>query len=174
MKLVVITGGPGAGKTSIIESLSQRGYCTFEESSRHLIEQQSQRIDGILPWTNLEKFAELCLDMMLQQKKLSEARSDICFFDRAIPDICAYLQLGKLEIAPSFVEASVGYYEKVFFCAPNSTIYSQDEVRPHPFSEALEVHQLLLDCYHGFGYQPIEVPWGTVEERVDFILKHLN
>ncbi|MDV7104137.1 AAA family ATPase [Vibrio sp. TH_r3] len=174
MKSVVITGGPGAGKTSIIELLSKHGYCTFEESSRHLIEQQSQLSDGVLPWTNLEQFAQLCLDMMLQQKKSSQAKLDICFFDRAIPDICAYLQLGNLEVETSFIEASSGYYNKVFFCAPNADIYSQDEVRPHPFSEALDIHQLLLDCYRNFGYQPIEVPWGTVEERVDFILNHIN
>ncbi len=174
MKPIVITGGPGAGKTSIIGVLATRGYLTFEESPRYLIEQQSRLTNGILPWTHLAEFAEMCLDMMKNQKRASEKQKNISFLDRAIPDICAYLQLGKLDVEKRYIDASNGYFEKVFFCAPKQLIYTQDAVRPHSFSEALEIYQLLLTCYRNLGYQPIKVPWGSVEERADFILEQIG
>lgn len=174
MKPIVITGGPGAGKTSIINELAQRGYLTFKETPRFLIEQQMQKANGILPWTQLSEFAELCLDMMQIQKQASEKQSCVSFLDRAIPDICAYLHLGKLAVDNKYREVSQGYFEKVFFCAPNQSIYTQDTVRPHAFSEAIEIHQLLLTCYRDLGYQPIEVPWSSVESRANFILKQIG
>ena len=34
---IVISGGPGTGKSSIIDELSKKGYKIFEESSREII-----------------------------------------------------------------------------------------------------------------------------------------
>lgn len=68
MNPIIITGGPGAGKTTLINALADAGYPTFAESSRQLIEQQSQLEDGILPWVDLPGFAELCLGVMSKQK----------------------------------------------------------------------------------------------------------
>ncbi|NAX21924.1 AAA family ATPase [Vibrio sp. V39_P1S14PM300] len=64
MKPVIISGGPGAGKTSLIRALGARGIATFEEASRRLIEQQSRLPDGILPWDDLPGFARLCFDVI--------------------------------------------------------------------------------------------------------------
>ena len=50
MNPIIITGGPGAGKTTLINALADAGYPTFAESSRQLIEQQSQLEGGTLPW----------------------------------------------------------------------------------------------------------------------------
>jgi len=71
MNPIIITGGPGAGKTTLMNALGACGYATFPEGPRHLIEQQSQSDDGILPWTNLPEFAHLCLELMRSQTKTS-------------------------------------------------------------------------------------------------------
>ena len=65
MQPIIITGGPGAGKTTLINALGDMGYPTFAESSRQLIEEQSQIENGILPWLDLPGFAELCLGVMI-------------------------------------------------------------------------------------------------------------
>ncbi len=80
MDLVIISGGPGAGKTTLINALSAQGYMTFAEGSRTLIEEQSVRADGILPWTNLPAFAELCLALMSEQKRQASG-AKVAFFD---------------------------------------------------------------------------------------------
>ncbi|XEV12596.1 AAA family ATPase [Vibrio alginolyticus] len=168
MNPIIITGGAGAGKTTLLNALDACGYATFPEGSRDLIEQQSQLENGILPWTNLPEFAKLCLGLMDKQK--SDARChDVAFVDRAIPDIIAYLQVGGCKVDQAFLTESAGYHSQVFTCRPEASIYVQDEVRPHSFEEALEIHQSLVSVYTELGYEVVEVPWGTVPERVGFV-----
>lgn len=168
MNPIVITGGPGAGKTTLLNALGALGYATFAEGSRTLIEQQSQLEEGVLPWSNLPEFARLCLNLMSEQKHQAISHK-VAFVDRAIPDIVAYLRVGGCDVEPVFISESAGYHSQVLTCRPEASIYEQDEVRPHSFEEALKIHQTLVDIYTGMGYQVVEVPWGTVEERVAFV-----
>ncbi|OEF04501.1 AAA family ATPase [Vibrio genomosp. F10] len=169
MKPFIISGGPGAGKTSIIECLASMGYCTAAEASRTLIEQQSCSDNGILPWTNLSAFAELCLALMTEQKQAAQKSRRIAFMDRAIPDICAYLKQGKLPIEQRYMTGCDGYQPIAFLCQPEWSIYAQDAVRPHPFEEALEIHEQLLSTYLELGFDVIQVPWGEIRDRAEFI-----
>ncbi len=165
---IIITGGPGAGKTSLINQLAGQEYQTFDEVSRRLIEQQASIENGILPWNDLPGFADLCLTHMSEQKQQASLHN-VAFLDRAIPDICGYLAQAELDIDARFTEASLGYHSQVFFCRPHQSIYVQDEVRPYPFDGALAIHEALEAIYQQLGYQVVEVPWGTLEERVAFI-----
>ena len=114
MQPIIITGGPGAGKTTLINALGDMGYPTFAESSRQLIEQQSQLENGILPWFDLPGFARLCLTVMNEQKEQAN-QHPVAFLDRAIPDICGYLTQANLKIDEVYREASQGYHSQALF-----------------------------------------------------------
>lgn len=168
MNPIIISGGPGAGKTTLLTALGDLGYATLSEASRTLIEQQSQLANGILPWSNLVQFAELCRERMVRQYRLA-LHYDVAFVDRAIPDIIGYLKMGGCGVDASYVAASAGYHHQVFFCRPEASIYVQDDVRPHSFEQALELHQSLIEAYTELGYQVVDVPWGSVAQRVNFV-----
>ena len=167
---VIVTGGPGGGKSTLLAALAELGYATFAEVPRQLIEAQSQIEGGTLPWQDLAGFAALCLADMQQQKAQASAMAGPVFLDRAIGDICAYLGWSGLSVPEHYRAASQGYHGRVFFCVLDPDSYVQDDVRPYPFSEALALHQQLLGVYCQLGYECIEVPWGSVAERCRFVL----
>ena len=47
-------------------------------------------------------------------------------------------------------------------------------IRYETFEQALILHDFLVKTYTDYGYSIIETPFGTVEERLNFILNHLN
>ncbi|KLV06106.1 AAA family ATPase [Photobacterium ganghwense] len=174
MQPIIITGGPGAGKTTLLQALAQRGYLTYPEVSRALIREESARDDGILPWTDLPGFAALCLDRMSSQREQAACSTMPAFVDRAIGDICAYLKVGGLPVTANYLAAAKGYHSTVFFCAPEASIYVQDDERPHNFAEAQAIHRELVTTYQALGYAVAEVPWGTVEARANWVLARLR
>ncbi|QXC57657.1 AAA family ATPase [Vibrio mimicus] len=173
MSLVIISGGPGAGKTTLLDALAGRGYRVYPEVPRLLIERESSKQNGILPWHDLPAFAALCYDAMLVQK-YSAINEPMVFLDRAIPDICAYLLGAELTVPAKYRSASLGYYPQVLMCEPNSITYQQDEVRPYSLEEAQQIHHQLVKTYSELGYECIDVPMAPIEQRVAFVLTTLS
>ena len=175
-KKVVITGGPGTGKTSIINELENRGVLCYDEISRQVTLQA--RKDGV---------EQLFLaDPLLFSQKLLEGRTkqfldaakepeNIVFLDRGLPDVLAYMDYIGDSYPAHFVETCESYqYDSIFILAPWQEIFTSDSERYESFEEAIEIHHHLLETYKRFGYQLIDVPFGSVKNRSDFILDSLN
>lgn len=175
-ELVVITGGPGTGKTTIIDSFIEQGYACFPEISRQItLDAKKQGIDQLF----LERpllFSELLLEGRKKQYQLaSEANSEIVFLDRGIPDILAYMEFIGNPYPPFFERACEKYlYSKVFILPPWEQIYESDAARYENFEQAKLIYNYLVKTYQKYGYNLIEVPRGSVEERMGFILKQLD
>ena len=91
-EIIVIIGGPGTGKTTIIDGLVQNGYCCYPEISRQVTaEAQKQGIEQLF----LEKpllFSELLLEGRKKQfLDAHQEQDNIVFLDRGIPDVVAYM-----------------------------------------------------------------------------------
>jgi predicted ATPase len=175
-KKIVITGGPGTGKSSIINQLKSRGFICYDEISREVTLQA--RKDGIeqLFLTEPLLFSEKLLEGRIQQfKDAVNADKNLVFLDRGLPDVLAYMDyIG--DIYPNkFVETcKVHTYDYVFVLAPWQEIFVSDSERYENFEQAIEIHHHLLETYMRFGYQLIDVPFETIENRTDFVLEVLN
>jgi len=175
-EIIIIIGGPGSGKTSLIEGLIGKGYTCYPEISREVtLEARRQGIEQLF----LEKpllFSELLLEGRKKQHTAAIAdESDIIFIDRGLPDVLAYMHYIGDSYPSFFEDACKEYrYTKVFFLPPWKEIYVADEARYESYEQAELIADHLQETYKNYGYELIEVPKDTVDNRILFILEHLS
>ncbi len=180
LKRVVITGGPGTGKTSVIHQLADQGFECVPEIIRTMTEAAKLEDNKNEITTNPLAFVD---DPMAFNQKLLEGRIqqyidaskadlDLIFFDRGIPDVLAYMDYFDQVYSDEFIRACDTHrYEKVIILPPWKEIYSSDSSRLENFQEAMEIHEHLLETYKRYHYDPIFIPKGPVEVRVSQILE---
>lgn len=172
---IVVTGGPGSGKTSLIEALAAAGHATSPEAGRAVIRRQ-QAIDGqALPWRDRALFAELMLDRELEAHARAEDATGPVFFDRGVPDVVGYLALCGLPVPPHVERAArdVRYDRRVFIAPVWPEIFAQDAERRQDLDEAQRTFDAMAAAYPRFGYEVVELPRVPVAERLAFVLSRL-
>jgi predicted ATPase len=97
----VITGGPGAGKTTILHALAARGYMCAAESARAII--RERLASGLSPRPPLAQFGNEILQRDIARYRETRATAHPVFFDRGIVDALGILDqqhaisLGEVE-----------------------------------------------------------------------------
>jgi len=181
-KKIVITGGPGTGKTSVINDLKTKGFHCFDEVIRALTSEAKNEVDASAHISNPIVFAKDPLDFntrllnarIEQFKQANSFDKKTYFFDRGIPDVLAYMDYFNQAYQDLFIDGcSKHEYTGVFLLPPWKAIYKTDSGRFETFDELLHIHDHLKNTYKKFGYPIIEVPFGTVETRTNFILNNI-
>jgi predicted ATPase len=57
---------------------------------------------------------------------------------------------------------------------PWRTIYVTDKERKQSFADAIKTYDRVVRVYEELGYQIVELPLSTAEERADFVLQNLG
>lgn len=164
---VAITGGPGVGKSTVLEILAQQNYQTVPEAARIVIQTAQKEGTDCLPWMNLQKFQNRLSQTQLDIE--NSAQGEIIFSDRGIIDGHAYSLIDKIEVPELIYQFGRNRYQYVFILDPLSS-YRQDACRKEDPEKAKLIHNRIFDSYKSFGYNPISVPAISAKERVDFIL----
>ena len=160
-KKIVITGGPGTGKSTLINELIKRGYTCLEEISRQItLDAKKQGIDQLF-LNNPLVFSELLLKG--RQKQFINAdsyKNKTVFFDRGIPDVLAYMDYIGDSYPDDFIEAcKKSTYDSIFVLKPWKAIYTSDNERYENFDQALKIHNHLIDTYQSYNYNLVDVPY---------------
>ena len=172
----MITGGPGSGKTALINYLEREGYQVMHEISRDVIlEAQKDGIEQLF-LENPILFSEKLLAGRLKQFKEGEnCAAPVLFYDRGMPDVTAYMDFVDTHYPVNFSETCLNYkYDGIFLLPPWEAIYHQDNERYESFEQAEKIFHFLKNGYEKYGYKVTEVPVGPIHERVHFILENLK
>ena len=175
-KKILITGGPGTGKTKLINKLISQGYTCFEEKSRDItLSYKKKGIDQLFLSKPL-LFSELLLESRISQYIESKStKVDYVFFDRGIPDVVAYLNFKKTKYEKKFLNACIDHkYDIVFMLRPWVEIFTNDKERYESFEELVEIDKYLHKTYTKLNYKVIEIPKSTIDERVSFVVQFIN
>jgi len=174
----IITGGPGVGKTTLLNELEKSGYSIVPEIARQIIKEQMAINGDGLPWKNKELYTDLMLKASVQSYNLTRTNnsSSIYFFDRGILDTLCYAEMIGLGVSDEMNEITnyCKYNKKVFILPPWPEIYQTDNERKQTWQEAEWTFQKMKEIYLKYDYDIIEVPKDTVENRKHFILKKLD
>ena len=89
-KKILITGGPGTGKTELIKGLENLGFNCEKEISREITEnEQKKGVEQFFLKDPIEFSKRLMILRSNQYKKIQNA--EFTFFDRGVHEIIAYL-----------------------------------------------------------------------------------
>ncbi len=196
---IVLTGGPGSGKSTVLEVLRNNGYATGEDAARSII--RERKAAGLTPRPEAKEFADQILAREIaayrsvtlapplrynepsseepnneepnNEEPLKDGLFDKVFFERGIVDVAGSLYgTGTLDEQATRQLIRKYPYEYVFLFPPWEDIYQMDEERDHTFDHSVLVYGSTRDWYRKVGYNIIEVPIDTPQARAEFILGH--
>jgi len=177
-KRIVVTGGPGTGKTALIKSLEENGfYCVHEVIRDMTLELKNSRNeieDMINPIASAEDpklFNDHLMSLRLKDFERAEnLNKKYVFYDRGMPDVLAYMDYFNQTYDDSYSRLCIeNQYDLVLIVPPWKEIYVQDNERMENFEQAIEIHNHLENTYYALGYDVIEIPIETVTNRLNFV-----
>lgn len=167
--MIVLTGGPGAGKTKLANGLQALGFHCAPESGRIVLQSEGGMA---LRAASPEKYAAAMLRIDRENFNFAENLSKKTVFDRGLPDITGYLNLMNRIIPEELHMAcqTMRYSGPIFSAPPWREIYVQDAERTQDFDTASATHDAVCSAWKTYGYQLVELPKMSIDDRTRFIL----
>lgn len=175
-RLHVITGGPGSGKSTLIEALAAAGVATSAEVGRAIIKEELAVGGTALPWLDHRAFADRMVEREIAAHQTALARGQTVVLDRGVPDVIGFLRVSGLAVPPAIDAAarSCRYNPRVFIAPWWADIFTTDSERKQTPEEARATFAVMVETYRDYGYHLVELPRATVGERVAFVRREIE
>lgn len=174
IKRYVFTGPPCSGKSSVFHGM-EKEYCAINfvnEVARTAIKFFKEYEPHKLP-SGDHKFFQDYVET-LELKNFVSQSNERNIFDRGLVDEIGYRMYFGLPGNPKLIQNVEKYrYDKIFYFPFWEKIYQPDAERTETIEQAKKIDFCLRSVYEGAGYELIEVPFDTVENRIKFIDKNI-
>ena len=184
---VVITGGPGSGKTTVVEALQALGYSTVPEAAIQVIDELNEElgVEEQKRWRrqNTLLFQERIFERQVELESEPfeiEPKAGLLFLDRGRLDGLAYLrhfrgEEGKREGEKLLWRTSAPPYGLVFLLETLSLFEDRSSTgRTSRREDSLAIARAIDEVYQENGYQPVFIPEIPVPDRIELILQALK
>ncbi len=167
---IILTGGPGTGKSSVLKTLIEKGYPCKEEVFREFIQDTSNETPGSNYQEAPLHFSTLLFKARTEQYE-SILNNQFNFFDRSLIDILAYLKLDNISPPLNWLEyiKMHPYNNKVLYFPFWPEIYHNDQERFEDLALAQQIDKELRATYTELGYEILEVPKQSIAKRAEYI-----
>lgn len=173
MRRFIISGAPGAGKTSIVRQLELDGFSVVEEAATDVIA-AAQAEGTAQPWTHpsfIDAVARLQMD---RQIRASHQPYPIQFHDRSVVCTVALADYLGYPVSPLLaselerIKKEEIYENRVFFIR-NLGFITPTDARRITFEETVRFEKIHEETYRAFGFELASIEPGSIEERVSRI-----
>ena len=173
MRRFIITGAPGAGKTTILGQLELDGFSVVEEAATDVIA-AAQAQGTMEPWKHPSFLDDIA---RLQQDRLFRAAcqpDEVQFHDRSVVCTAALAAYLGYPVSPFLnseldrIQKEAIYQPRVFFIR-NLGFITPTEARRISFEETLRFEKIHEQTYRDLGFELVPVERGSVAERVRFL-----
>lgn len=180
-RLVVVSGGPGTGKTSLIEELARRGFATVPEAAIEVIAELNRELglEEQKRWRHAHRreFQERVLARQLElEQRAAASDAQVVFLDRSRIDGLAYCRHFDEEPPPELVRAAAGArYDDVVLLAQLATFPDRAGTgRTSDRAASVALGRVIERVYTELGYRPLVLPDAPLVERADDLLRKLD
>jgi predicted ATPase/adenylate cyclase class IV len=156
----IITGGPGCGKTTILNLLAEKGYKVIPEAAREVIKEHGRHV--------------LDLQELIFKKQLELEQTILGdYLDRSIVDGIAYSRHYGQTPSEQLLQAHTkAGYSQVFLLEPLAKEhYQNDTERTESYEQAVAIYESLKLTYAELGYTIVSLPATTPQDRLEKILQ---
>ena len=186
MKRIVITGGPGCGKSSVLAELGRRGCLVMPETFRWLkvlAEVESFKAEA-LPQIDGQDFLRRLL--AFQRYTEDEESSDqFCFYDRSTLDLVAYTCFYSASLSLSGTSDSIPLLDKyarrfakeihkAFLISLPQVSIEHDWLRQNSLEESILIEKQLRETYAQYGVELIALGRGAIPALCNSIYQCLG
>jgi predicted ATPase len=178
MERFIVTGAPGAGKTSILLALEERGERVVREAATDINELEIAR--GVVEPHRAAGFIEAILGLQIQRQRLADAvPAERVFYDRsALCTLALARFIGTPPSEPLLAEIErlrrEGVFDRRVFFIEHLGFVTPTPARRIDLAgaKAFEAHHRGVYLEH--GYDLIGVPRGGLDARVQTLLGVVN
>jgi len=178
MKRYILTGAPGAGKTTIIRALQAMGHAVVEEAATDVI--ASRLAEGLAePWMHPSFVDDIAELQRLRQIATPAPADGLQFFDRG--PVCTYA-LSRFLGHPDSTGVSqeldrierLKIYQRQVFFIDNLGFVTPTAARRISFEDSLRFEAVHEAAYRALGYELIRVLVDEPAKRAEMIARYVK
>jgi len=169
----ILTGAPGAGKTSIIRALEACGHAVVEEAATDVIALMQAEGEAE-PWTAPD-FIDRIVALQRERRLVAAARPPpMRFHDRSVictQALCTYLERSTPDALAREIDAVMGEaaFQPIVFFVRNIGFVTPTAARRISYEDSLAFEAVHEATYRALGFELVEVASAPLANRVAFV-----